>query len=85
MARFLMTMHMPTGSSEHLVHQVIGDHAAADLNEFADELNNNAFVVVRQFYYMHNRQTNERGWRDRGDLILNTDFIGKVAVYIEAT
>jgi hypothetical protein len=84
MARFLMTMHMPTGSSQHLVHQVIGDHAAADLNEFAEELNNLAFVVVRQFYYFHNRETNERGWRDRGDLILNTEYIGKVTVHFEA-
>lgn len=81
MTRFLITMHMPPGSSEHLVHQIIGDHVAANLNEFADELNNNAFVVVRQFYYLNDRHTGERGWQDRGDLILNTEHIGKVALF----
>lgn len=83
MKRFLITMHMPTGSSQNLVHQVIGDHPAQTLQEFCEVLNNDAFVVVRQYYFVSDRITKEKGWRDRGDLILNTNHIGKVAVYYD--
>jgi hypothetical protein len=84
MTRFLITMHMPAGSSPNLVHQVTLDHEAASLTEFCAILNDNAFVVGRQFYYMTDKQTGEKlGWRDRGELILNTDHIGKVTLYYD--
>jgi hypothetical protein len=84
MARFLITMHMPAGSSANLVHQVTLDHEAADLAEFCMVLNDNAFVVGRQHYFTTDKQTGEKlGWRDRGELILNTNHIGKVSLYFD--
>ena len=84
MARFLITMHMPAGSSANLVHQVTMDHEAVDLAEFCAVLNDNAFIVGRQFYYLNDKQTGEKlGWRDRGDLILNTNHIGKVSLHFD--
>ena len=85
MARFLITMHMPTGTSENLVHQVIGDSPEETLGQFCDALNDSAFIVVRQYYFMNDRRSGERGWRDRGELILNTNHIGKVSVYYDPT
>lgn len=83
MARFLVTMHMPNGSSEYLVHQVTGDHPSENLEQFAEELNNNTFILIHQYYWMDNQNTGEKGWRDRGPIIINTEHIGKVSLYVD--
>jgi hypothetical protein len=84
MTRFLITMHMPAGSSANLVHQVTGDHEAQTLSDFCAVLNDQAFVVIRQFYYLTDKHTGEKlGWRDRGELIINTDHIGKVSLHFD--
>lgn len=38
MARFLITMHMPSANPNYLVHQVIADHPAVNIDEFCDAL-----------------------------------------------
>ena len=82
MARFLITMHMPPANPNYLVHQVIADHSAEDIEEFCDVLNDSAFIIVREYYYVsEKRGTGSKGWEDRGEKILNTNHIGKVAVY----
>lgn len=82
MARFLITMHMPPANPNYLVHQVIADHPAENIEEFCDILNDSAFIVVREYYYVtEKRGVGEKGWQDRGEKILNTEHIGKVALY----
>lgn len=86
MARFLITMHMPNGSGNSPVHQITGDHPAETIQEFCDELNDKAFIVVRQQYFATHHVTGEKlGWQDRGDLLLNTHHIGKASVFFEHT
>ena len=82
MARFLITMHMPPANPNSLVHQVIADHPAENIEEFCYVLNDSAFIIVREYYYVNEKRgTGSKGWEDRGEKILNTDHIGKVAVY----
>ena len=82
MARFLITMHMPTANPNHRGHQITADHPAETLDEFCEELNSNAFLIVRQYYYVTDRRgSGPLGWQDRGDLIINTDHVGKVALF----
>lgn len=84
MARFLITMHMPPANPHLLVHQVIADHPAENMSEFCDILNDSAFIVVRQYYFVtEKRGVGDRGWQDRGDLILNTEHIGKVSLFYD--
>lgn len=83
MAMFLITLNMPNGSGKNPVHQVVAEHPAASIQEFSEELNDRAFVVVKQWYFQIDAITGRRDMIDRGDLILNADHIGKVAVYYE--
>jgi len=84
MARFLITMHMPSANPNYLVHQVIADHPAVNIDEFCDALNDNAFIVVREFYYVDDRRAGgEKRWQNRGEKIINTHHVGKVAVYYD--
>lgn len=85
MSMFLITLNMPNGSGKNLVHQVVAEHPAASIQEFCEELNDRTFVVVRQWYFQVDPLTGrrERDMIDRGDLILNADHIGKVAVYYD--
>lgn len=83
--RFLFTLNMPPGNpdrhsreaQQRLVHQVIGDHQAGSLVELCDEMNDSPFILVRQWYYDsdHNGQ---KIWVDRGEIVINTQHIGKV-------
>lgn len=85
MTRFLITMHMPNASGASPVHQITGDHPAETIQEFCEELNDKAFIVVRQQFFLTNKETGEKiGWQDKGDLLLNTQHIGKASVYFEA-
>lgn len=84
MTRFLITMHMPNASGGALVHQITGDHPAENIQEFCNELNDKAFIVIRQQFFMTNKETGEKtGWQDRGDLLLNTQHIGKASIFFE--
>lgn len=79
--RFLITMHMPS-SNGFLVHQVIFDHESETMDQLYTSLNNDIFIIGRQFY----KRTNDEGesvFMDKGELILNTSHIGKVQKYIE--
>lgn len=84
MARFLITMHMPPANPNYLVHQVIADHPAENIEEFCDILNDNAFIIVREFYFVTDKRgQGDKGWQDRGEKIINTDHIGKVAQFYD--
>ena len=81
MTRFLFTMNMPSGNGRSAVHQVVGDHPAADCRELAEVMADDLFIIIRQFYFEDDYRTGERLWTDRGDVVLNTAHIGKVAVH----
>jgi hypothetical protein len=75
--RFLITMNMPSAHGS-LVHQVTGEHSSNSIEEFCDVLNDNAFVVVGQYYKDANTADGEINWVYMGNIILNTEHIGKV-------
>lgn len=79
--RFLVTMHMPS-SNGFLVHQVIFDHEADSLAQFTEALNGDLFVIGRQYYKRHN-DGGDNVFLDKGEMILNTNHIGKVQVYYD--
>lgn len=84
--RFLVTMNMPSASGNN-VHQVTVEHPAGSCEAFCDELNDNEFIIVRLFYRRQDFDAVSRQmsivWEDRGDLILNTNHIGKVQEFVE--
>ena len=80
--KFLITMHMPSATG-YLVHQVTVDHKTNSCAELCEVLNNEIFIICRQFY-KRRTPSGETLWEDRGDVILNTTHIGKVQEYIEA-
>jgi len=70
--RFYITMNMPSRSGNS-IHQVVGEHHAASLEEFHETLNDVDFVMVEEFY------KNQLGkFYSMGEIILNTMHIGKV-------
>jgi hypothetical protein len=79
--KFVFTMDMPS-SQGSLVHQITGDHPAKSIRELWSELNSVTFIIVRQFYKDdETTETGEIKWIDKGEIILNTDKIGKVQIH----
>jgi len=74
--RLLFTLNMPSGSN-NLVHQVIADYSVKSLDEIAKILSERDFIVVKQLYRIKTK------WIDRGDLVLNTVHVGKVAQWLD--
>lgn len=76
--RFMVTMNMPNSRGEGYVHQLIVEHASDNCEQFCAVMSDDPFILVRQLYFDDDRQTGERVWIDRGDMILNCQHIGKV-------
>lgn len=74
--RLLFTLNMPSGSN-NLVHQVIADYSVKSLDEIAKILSERDFIVVKQLYRVKTK------WIDRGDIVLNTVHVGKVAQWLD--
>jgi len=79
--KFLITMNMPSAQG-YLVHQVTIEHHAASCRQLCEMLNNDVFIMGRLFYRKKTPGM-ENVWQDRGDIILNTSHIGKVAEFVE--
>jgi len=85
--RFSLTMHMPNGKPDFKgmykpVHQVVCEVPVNSCEELCDLLTNNDFIVVHQYY----SQTDEKGmhyWVDRGDIVINTSWVGKAHEVID--
>lgn len=80
--RVIMTLNMqPKDNRENRdIHQITVEYPAANIHDFCRVLNDHAFIVVKLIY----RQPGERGetlFIDRGELIVNTQYIGKVVEY----
>jgi len=79
--KFLITMNMPSAQG-YLVHQVTIEHNAKSCSELCDALNNDVFIIGRQLYRKRT-PSSEPIWQDRGDIVLNTAHVGKVAEFVE--
>jgi len=78
---FLITMNMPSAQG-YSVHQLTIECEVQDIKSFNAMLNENEFVMGKQFY----RRRSPRGdviWEDRGLMIINTSHIGKVQEFVE--
>lgn len=79
--RFLFHMNMPSGGND-LVHQVVGEIDCNTLGELREVMERQDFLTIDHMTY--DRQPGgEKRWRSRGQMIINTSAIGKVAVYYE--
>ena len=78
--RFLLTMNMPSAQG-NVIHQLTVDHDSESIMDFCEDLNNNPFIIVRLLYRI--KEGANFLWRDKGDLILNTELIGKVVEFHE--
>jgi hypothetical protein len=79
--RVLFHMNMPSGSND-LVHQVIGEVPHRSIGELAAALHHQSFITIDYVSY-ERQKTGEKKWRSRGEMLLNTAHIGKVAEYYE--
>ena len=73
--RFLITMNMPSYSG-NAVHQIQAEHSSKSLEEFADALMQNDFVIVEEFY----RDQNTKEDYSRGFMAINHQYVGKIKV-----
>ena len=76
--RFQITMNMPSRSGNS-VHQIIADYPAKSLEEFADDLRNDEFLIVQEVY-KDNDAGKASNYYKVGDLVINRRYVGKVKV-----
>ena len=90
MTKFLFTMNMPssqgsiedTGRWEKLVHQVIGEHEAPNLDALRNVMEETDYIIVTQMYKTPDRDENDSMvWETRDPIILNMQHVGKVQKY----
>lgn len=79
--RFLFYMNMPSGGND-LIHQVIGEVDCKSLTELRDIMERQDFLTINHLTYDRQPSGGKR-FRSRGEMILNTSHIGKVAAYYE--
>ena len=79
--RFLVTMNMPSINGTE-THTLTLEYPVNSQAELCALLNRQEFVIFRMFY---RRQNMDGGiwWQDRGEIIINTSFIGKAQEFID--
>jgi hypothetical protein len=85
--KFTITMNMPSGrpdnNGEHRpVHQMICDAPVQSLAEFHENIMETDFIRCRLIYTKMDARGSQY-FIDRGDIVLNTMWIGKVSEFIE--
>jgi hypothetical protein len=78
--RFQITMNMPSRSGNS-VHQIIADHPAESLSEFAEDLGNDEFIIVQEVY-KDNEAGKASNYYNVGFIAINRRFVGKVKVLL---
>jgi len=73
--RFQITMNMPSRSGNS-VHQIIGEHPAASLDELVEEISSSDFIVVDELY-----KDGPSTFFSVGQTAINPMFIGKIKVF----
>lgn len=79
--KFFVTMNMPSNQGR-TIHQMIvepADKSVNDLPHFWAMLSKQDFIIVDEFYYVKDENSNAAGvYRPRGPIIINSQYIGKV-------
>ena len=79
--RFLVTMNMPSINGMD-THQLTLEHPANSQEEMCALLNRQEFIIFRMFYRRQG-QDGEIWFQDRGEIIVNTHWIGKAQEFID--
>jgi len=79
--RFLVTMNMPSINGMD-THQLTLEHPVSSQEEMCALLNKQEFLIFRMFYRRQN-QDGEIWFQDRGEIIVNTHWIGKAQEFID--
>ena len=82
--KFLITMNMPARSGVP-IHQIICEHPATSVDQFADALADHDFIVVEEFYRDANMSSGSEGHYSVGRIAINPLFIGKVKAVVSST
>ena len=76
--RLLFSLNMPSGGND-LVHQVVGELYDDSFENVLDVVEHSNFILIRHVTY-ERQPDGTRTWVTRGDMILNTYHIAKIAV-----
>lgn len=79
--KYLLTLNMPSMTG-NMVQQIIVEHRSKSCGELTDVLNESQFVNFSLWYRFQEPDDTYR-WEDRGEIVINTDHIGKVQYFIE--
>lgn len=79
--RFLVTMNMPNINGSD-THTLTLEHPVSSQAELCALLNRQEFVIFRMFYRRQNME-GEIWWQDRGEIIINTSWIGKAQEFMD--
>lgn len=79
--RFVVTMNMPSINGTD-THQLTLEHPVKSQEELCALLNRQEFIIFRMFYRRQNSD-GELWWQDRGEIIINTSWIGKAQEYMD--
>ena len=79
--RFLVTMNMPSINGMD-THQLTLEHPVNSQEEMCALLNKQEFIICRMFYRRQG-QDGEIWFQDRGEIIVNTHWIGKAQEFID--
>jgi hypothetical protein len=74
-------MNMPSTNGMD-THQLTLEYPVVSQEEMCAILNRQEFVIFRMFYRRQN-QDGEIWWQDRGEIIINTSFVGKAQEFID--
>lgn len=79
--RFLVTMNMPSINGTD-THTLTLEYPVNSQAEMCALLNRQEFVIFRMYYRRQN-QDGEIWWQDRGEIIINTSWIGKAQEFMD--
>jgi len=77
--RFILTVIIPNGRMDKLIHQVFCEYPAQSLQEFVKILNSSDFIIVDELYW----DANSKMYYVAGQTALNYRFVGKVKLLID--
>ena len=73
--KFVITMNMPAKSGT-AVHQIVADYPVDGLKEFLDELTDNDFLMVEEYY----KDPKTDSYYSNGFVGINYRYVGKVKI-----
>ena len=71
---YRITLNMPS-HNDSLVHQILGEHPAPAIAEFMEELADQGYVIVTEYY-----SNADKTVFPKRDVAISFDVVGKVSV-----